>query len=127
MRLIVALLASLIAAPAVAQDAERFNLVCREFEDPDTLRDVADHEFSVDLQTMTVCRANNVRCWPVVRQGRFLEMTYTYPYRGRTEVVFRLYDPQTGWLTQIMRTEDEPGRNYGDAVCEVTPFASVMD
>lgn len=127
MRLTVSLIALLIAAPAAAQEAKRFNLTCSEFEDADTLRDEVDHEFSVDLESMTVCRRGNPRCAQVVRQGRFLEFSYRIPDGDRELEVFRLYDPQTGWLTQIMRYDDEHGRTYGDAVCRTAPFASVTD
>lgn len=116
-----------LATPVAAQDAVRFNLECREFIDPDTLMAEAVHEFSVDLETMTVCRRRNPRCNAVVRHGRFLELGYAFESEGRHYEVFRLFDPQTGWLTQIMRVDRNVGRSYGDAVCEVKPFASVMD
>lgn len=116
----------LMATPAAAQDV-RFNLECREFEDPDTLRTSLDHEFSVDLDAMTVCRRRNPRCATVVRQGRFLEFSYPFTDGTTQFEMFRLYDPQSGWLTQIMRVQGEPGRTYGDAVCQVRPFESVMD
>jgi hypothetical protein len=127
MRLTLALVLLCVAAPAAAQEASRFNLECSEFTDPDTVRQVVDHEFSVDLDALTVCRRNNPRCAEVVRQGRFLELGYRVPDGDRTLEVFRLYDPQTGWLTQIMRYEGEIGRSYGDAVCKVTPFRTVTD
>ncbi len=127
MRLPLALLLILAASPVAAQEAQQFNLYCREFDDPDTPSTVIDHNFSVDLDAMTVCRRGNPRCADVVRQGRFLEFSYLFS-DGDTEFqMFRLYDPQTGWLTQIMRRVGEPGRTYGDALCEVRPFASVMD
>jgi hypothetical protein len=127
MRLSALLVALAVAAPAAAQDAARFNLECREFTDPDTLTPYVVSEFSVDLETLTVCRRRNPRCNDVVRQGRFLELGYSFESEGRHYEVFRLYDPQTGWLTQIMRVDGDVGRTYGDAVCEVKPFASVMD
>jgi hypothetical protein len=117
----------LFAPPTAAQDADRFNLSCSEFETPDTLRTEIDHEFSVDLDSLTVCRRGNPRCAEVVRHGRFLEFSYRIPDGDQTLEVFRLYDPQTGWLTQIMRYDGAHGRTYGDAVCQVQPFASVMD
>ena len=126
MRLTLCILTLMIAAPAAAQEATKFNLACSEFEDPDTLRTGIDHEFSVDLDALTVCRRGNPRCADVVRQGRFLEFSYRIPDGDRELEVFRLYDPLTGWLTQIMRYDGERGRSYGDAVCEVRPFADVM-
>lgn len=127
MRLPLALLLMMLAAPVAAQESQQFNLACREFDDPDTLRTVVDHDFSVDLQTMTVCRRGNPRCADVVRHGRFLEFSYPFTDGDTDFEMFRLYDPQSGWLTQIMRVVGEPGRTYGDALCEVRPFASVMD
>jgi len=113
------------AAAAEAQEMQKFNLECREFSDPDTLYPDANHEFSVDLDTLTVCRRNNPSCATVLRHGRFLEFSYRFENLGREYEVFRLYDPQTGWLTQIMRVDRNVGRTYGDAVCEVRPFAPV--
>jgi hypothetical protein len=127
MRLTLTLLLLALATPVAAQDAVRFNLECKEFIDPDTLMAEAVHEFSVDLETMTVCRRRNPRCNAVVRHGRFLELGYTFESEGQHYEVFRLYDPQSGWLTQIMRVDRNVGRTYGDAVCEVKPFASVVD
>ena len=125
MRLIAALFVTLIAAPAVAQDAERFNLQCSEFDDRNRtqLRDVVDHEFSLDLEAMTVCRNGNVGCWPIERHGRFLELTYPFSDGTDDYEMFRLYDPETGWLTQVIRIVGEPGGSYGEAVCEVHPYA----
>jgi len=120
-------LALFFAAPAAAQEASQFNIYCREFDDPDTLSTVMDHEFSIDLDAMTVCRRRSTRCWDVVRQGRFLELSYSFSDGHRQYEMFRLYDPRTGWLTQIMRVEGQRDRTYGDALCQTRPFASVMD
>jgi hypothetical protein len=127
LRLAIAAALALFASPALAQEEARFNLECREFDDPDTLRTEINHIFSVDLTTLTVCRRGNPRCAEVVRQGRFLE--FSYPFSdGHTDFqMFRLYDPETGWLVQIMRVVGEPGRTYGDALCEVRPFTAVTD
>ena len=120
---------ALMAFPAMAQDDVRFNLKCSEFDDqrPQQLRTTIDHEFSIDLETMTVCRGGNTRCWDIVRQGRFLELTYPFSDGRDDYEMFRLYDPQTGWLTQVIRIVGQPGGSYGEAVCQVHPFASVMD
>jgi hypothetical protein len=126
MRLTTLIVALGLAGPAAAQEIAKFNLDCSEFTDPDTVRTVVDHEFSVDLDAMTVCRRGNARCAQVVRHGRFLEFSYRIPDGNLTLEMFRLYDPQTGWLTQIMRYDGEIGRTYGDAVCTVRPFADVM-
>ena len=117
----------LVATPVAAQDNVRFNLHCSEFENPDTLRTSIDHQFSVDLQAMSVCRRGNPRCATVVRHGRFLEFSYPFSDDTTQFEMFRLYDPQTGWLTQIMRVQGEVGRTYGDALCEVRPFTAVTD
>lgn len=129
MRAVLGLLFALIASPALAQDQDRFNLFCREFdrEDRGRFSDVLQHEFSIDLEAMTVCRRNNTRCWDVVRQGRFLELSYPFSDGTHQYEMFRLYDPRTGWLTQVIRREGEAGRSYGEAVCEVRAFESVMD
>lgn len=127
MRALISVVLALLATPVAAQDDVRFNLLCSEFENPDTLRTSVDHRFSVDLEAMTVCRLGNPRCAAVVRHGRFLEFSYPFSDDTTQFEMFRLYDPQTGWLTQIMRVQGEVGRTYGDAVCEVHPFASVMD
>ena len=127
MRLALAAVLTLLATPSLAQEAARINLDCREFEDRDTLRTETDHQFSVDLDAMSVCRRGNPRCAEVVRQGRFLEFSYPFSDGDTDFQMFRLYDPETGWLTQIMRVVGEPGRSYGDAVCEVRPFAAVTD
>ena len=119
------ILAMTAAGSAAAQEPDQFNLECREFRDPDTLLETADHEFSVDLATMTVCRRNNPRCATVVRHGRFLEFSYRFQNQGHEHEVFRLYDPETGWLTQIMRMDGNVGRSYGDAVCKVRPFRQI--
>ncbi|WP_029087683.1 hypothetical protein [Brevundimonas aveniformis] len=118
---------TLLATPALAHEEARFNLDCREFEDRETLATHIDHQFSVDLDAMSVCRRGNPRCAEVVRQGRFLEFSYRFQDGDQAMEVFRLYDPETGSLTQIMRRVGDPGRSYGDAVCEVRPFASVTD
>ncbi len=127
MRLALAAALTLFATPALVQAQTRFNLDCREFEDRDTLGTHIDHQFSVDLDAMSVCRRGNPRCAEVVRQGRFLEFSYRFQDGDHAMEVFRLYDPETGWLTQIMRRVGEPGRSYGDAVCEVRPFTAVTD
>ena len=121
------ILALVLTTPVAAQETAQFNIYCREFDDPDTLSTVMDHEFSIDLDAMTVCRRRSNRCWDVVRHGRFLELSYPYTDGHRQYEMFRLYDPRTGWLTQIMRVEGQQDRTYGDALCEVRPFASVMD
>ncbi|MBN8552972.1 MAG: hypothetical protein J0L52_08780 [Caulobacterales bacterium] len=129
MRLMLTAALILFATSAAAQDAERFNLHCSEFNDetPQQLRGTIDHVFSLDLETMTVCRDGNPRCWGIERQGRFLELTYPFDDGDDDYEMFRLYDPETGWLTQVIRIVGQPGNSYGEAVCEVHPFASVMD
>ena len=125
MRALVTVALALIATPVAAQDQARFNLRCSEFEDRNRtqLRDVVDHEFSLDLDTLTVCRRGHARCWTIERQGRFLELTYPFSDGEDDYEMFRLYDPETGWLTQVIRIVGEPGGSYGEAVCEVHPYA----
>ena len=125
MRTLIIAALGLLATPVAAQDDVRFNLQCREFDDatPQQLRDVVDHEFALDLETMIVCRNGNTRCWSIERQGRFLELTYPFSDGRDDYEMFRLYDPETGWLTQVIRIVGEPGGSYGEAVCEVHPYA----
>ncbi|KPF78413.1 hypothetical protein IP78_11205 [Brevundimonas sp. AAP58] len=125
MRLTPLILALAIAAPAAAQDVEKFNLYCQEVEDDGRLSTVLDHHFSLDLETMTVCREGHSRCWEVVRQGRFLELSYAFNDGRDDWQMFRLYDPASRWLVQNIRKVGEPGMDYGSAQCEVRPFRSL--
>ncbi|HEV7227434.1 hypothetical protein [Brevundimonas sp.] len=127
MRQTIAALTLLAATPAVGQEATRFNLYCQEVEDGGSLSTVMDHHFSIDLETMTVCRERNNRCWDIVRQGRFLELSYAFSDGHHDYQMFRLYDPSTRWLVQNIRKVGEPGMDYGSAHCEVRPFTAVVD
>lgn len=125
MRLTPLILALAIAAPAAAQDAEKFNLYCQEAQEDGRLSTVADHHFSLDLDSMTVCREGNSGCWEIVRQGRFLELSYPFNDGQDDWQMFRLYDPSSRWLVQNIRKVGEPGMDYGSAHCEVRPFRSL--
>lgn len=125
MRLTLFFMALAISVPAAAQDADRFNLYCQEVEADGSLSTVQDHHFSIDLSTQTVCRERNSRCWEVVRQGRFLELSYPFSDGHDDWQMFRLYDPSSRWLVQNIRKLGEPGMDYGSAHCEVRPFRSL--
>lgn len=114
--------AAITVSPAAAQDARRFNLECRELDRHGVAGEQLDHVFSVDLDAREACRRGNPHCAPVVDHGRWLELSYTFGDGDRTFEMFRLYDRRTGWLDQVIREGDAPGRSYGDAVCEVRPF-----
>lgn len=115
--------AMLAAAPAAqAQDDTRFNLACRDFEHDGAPSTYIDHRFSVNLETMRVCRRNNHDCSDIIDHGRWLEFSYDFETGNGTWTMFRLYDRQTGWLDQMMRPVGEPGRPFGDSLCERLPY-----
>lgn len=117
------LFAAVLAGGAVhAWDDARFNLICRDIAQDGSLSSDIGDRFSVDLETMRVCRRNNSRCFDIVDHGRWLEFSYDFDNEDGVWRMFRLYDRQTGWLDQMIRPVGEPGQPFGDSVCERIPF-----
>ena len=127
-RSVLALALLAMAGPAAAQtDAEQFDLDCYIIGKGGEIdRSRIEQRFSIDLTKDQFCRLSingDCQVMPLVKRGRWLDLSYRFKAQGQDWETYRLYDRESRSMDQVLRKVGEPGNPYGDLACEVRPFS----